>query len=178
MIIQYEDLPNLREKYRNKNIAICTGTFDLFHYSHLMFLKYIKENSDILVVVVKCDKDVKEKGVNRPIINEFERATIVDNIKYTDYTVISNSTDETSLISKLIKHNHYTEKDIYKLKRDGYIFEKLKPNNLYVTEDKNIAKSLVDICKETNININVVPVQGINVHTTDIIKRIIETSNI
>lgn len=176
MIIQHKDLLNIRKKHENKNIAICTGTFDLFHYSHLMFLKYIKENSDILIVVVKSDKDVREKGKNRPIINEYERATIVDNIKYTDYTIISNDICESDLIRKLIKDNNYVEKDIYKLKRDGYIFEKLEPDNLYVTEDKNIAVSLLDMCKEKNININIIPVQGINFHTTDIINKIIETS--
>ena len=57
-----------------------------------------------------------------------------------------------------------------------YIFEKLEPDNLYVTEDKNIAVSLLDMCKEKNININIIPVQGINFHTTDIINKIIETS--
>ena len=173
LIIQYKDLIDLREKYKNKNISICTGTFDLFHYSHLMLLKYIKEHSDILVVVVKCDKDVKSKGTNRPIINEYERAIIVDNIKYTDYTIISSYNYKTPLIDKLIEKNNYTQTDIYKLKRDGFIFEKLRPNVLYVTDDKKVSKGLLDICKEINTKVEIIPIQGNNFHTSDIIKKII-----
>lgn len=70
MITTYDKLNDIRKKHKDKKISICTGSFDLFHYSHLMFLKYIKQNSDILIVVIKSDKDVKAKGKNRPIINE------------------------------------------------------------------------------------------------------------
>lgn len=172
MIIKYEELSSIRAKNKGKNISICTGTFDLFHYSHLMFLKYLKEKSDILVVVVKCDKDVKIKGKNRPIINELERAMIVDSIKYTDYTIISNNVHQSLLINNLINNNAYSENDVYRLMRDGSIFEKVKADTLYVTEDKKISKVIVDLCEKINTTIEIIPIQGNDFHTSDIIEKI------
>ena len=173
MIVRYQDLINIRKKHKSKIISICTGSFDLFHYSHLMFLKYIKEHSDILVVVVKSDKDVKAKGDNRPIISEYERAMIIDSIKYTDYTIISNDTHKTRLINRLIRNNIYNENDIYRLTRDGSIFEKVNANTLYVTEDKKVPKVIIDLCNEIKTEIKIIPVQGNDFHTSDIINKIL-----
>lgn len=174
MIVKYEELNSIRSKNKGKNISICTGTFDLFHYSHLMFLKYLKERSDILVVVVKSDKDVKAKGKNRPIINEFERTMIVDSIKYTDYTIVSNNIYRSELIDELINDNNYSKKDIYRLMRDGAIFEKIKADTLYVTEDKEIPQVIIDLCKKIKTDIKIIPIQGNDFHTSDIIGKILK----
>lgn len=176
MILKYEDLNKIRQKHKNSIIGICTGSFDLFHYSHLMFLKYLKQNCDVLVVVVKSDKDVKVKGENRPIVNQIERAEIVDSVKYTDYTIISDNTHETSLIKKMIGKNKYNQKDEYRLLRDGSIFEKANANILFVTDDKMIPNVISDLCKEINIKIKIIPVQGNDFHTTDLINKIKNTN--
>ena len=90
MLLKYEQLNDIKRNHKDKKIGYTKGTFDLFHYGHLTYLSSIKSESDILVVEVKSDNDVKNKGVNRPIIKEFERASIVDNIKSVDYTIIAN----------------------------------------------------------------------------------------
>lgn len=172
MIVTFKDLNNIRTKNKGKNISICTGSFDLFHYSHLMFLKFLKSKSDILVVVVKCDRDVRSKGENRPIISEFERAMIIDSIKYTDYTIISNKIHQSKLINELINNNNYSERDIYRLERDGSIFEQIKADALYITEDKEVPKVIIDLCSKINTKIEIIPVQGNNIHTSDIIEKI------
>ena len=90
MIIEFENLKNIRAKHADKKIIICSGWFDLFHTGHLNFLKKAKDNGDILVVLVMNDTDGNYiKGVNRPIINQFQRGEIIDSLKCVDYTIIS-----------------------------------------------------------------------------------------
>ena len=173
MIVRYNQLDRIRKMHSNKEIAVCTGAFDLFHYSHLMLLKYIKEHTDILVVVVKSDKDVNAKGKKRPIINEYERAMIVDNIKFTDYTIVSDELHHSDLIDKLINENKYDDKEKYRLLRDCSIFEKIKADVLFVTEDKKASKVMEDFCEKTGMKIKTIPIQGNGFHTSDIINKIV-----
>ena len=172
MVVNYNDLETIRKNNKNKKIAICRGTFDLFHYSHLMLFKYIKDQVDVLVVVVKSDKDVKAKKKDRPIINEKERIEIVDSIKYVDYTILASETHTTNLINSVIENNLFSEKEIYKLKRDGYILEKVKPDFIYNTSEYVITNTTRIMCNNLNIQIKNIPVQGNGVHTTDIINKI------
>lgn len=43
------------------------GTFDLLHIGHVNRLRAAKELGDVLVVFVKCDEALREKGPGRPI---------------------------------------------------------------------------------------------------------------
>lgn len=87
MIITYNDLRSIKYMPYH-SIVLATGTFDLFHYEHLNFLRQAKEQGDALVVAVKNDKCAKLKNPDRPIILESQRIEIVDSIKYVDYTVL------------------------------------------------------------------------------------------
>ena len=64
MKINYNYLTKIRKENPTKKISIIKGSFDLFHYSHLQILKNIKKNTDILVVIIKSDKDISIKGKN------------------------------------------------------------------------------------------------------------------
>ncbi|SEH44949.1 adenylyltransferase/cytidyltransferase family protein [Selenomonas sp. KH1T6] len=90
MIINYEDLKEIRARHQDKKIVMLKGTFDLFHLGHLNMIRRAKALGDILVVLVKCDEAIKLKGTDRPIVDEQQRAMIVDAIKYVDYTLIAN----------------------------------------------------------------------------------------
>ena len=86
MIIKTNDLYRLK----NRNIIICAGWFDLFHVGHLRFLNNAKKEADILLVVVMNDKDGRFlKGETRPIINQNDRAEIINNLKCVNYVFIS-----------------------------------------------------------------------------------------
>lgn len=174
MILKFNSLPKIRKTIENKELAVVTGSFDLFHYSHLMFLKYVKENCDVLLVVIKSDKDVKLKGEKRPIINQFERANIVDAIKYVDYTIISERTHHTRVVDSFIKNNKLSKNEVYRILRDGSIFEKAKVNTLFVTKDKGDSSTMNSLCKLLKIKIKIIPVQGNDFHTSDIINKILK----
>ena len=88
-IISYEDLPVLREKYKDKKIVCCTGVFDLTHAGHIIFFEDCKKHGDILVVLVGRDSFVKSyKGEERPILNECIRLKTIDSLKPVDYVIL------------------------------------------------------------------------------------------
>ncbi len=172
MIIDYNDLDRIRKKHKNKTIGIVKGSWDLFHYDHLQLLKKNKEKVDILVVEVKTDQDLKEKGKNRPIIPQDERMEIIDSIKYVDYTLLLDEEHLTPLITNLIYKNKYDTKNQCKLKKDGYVIEKLKPDIYFYIPNIKPYESIVDICNE--LNVKLLEDQNnkeFRHHTTDIIEK-------
>ena len=84
------------------------GIFDLFHYGHSQYFKRIREmfhNSDdvFLMVGVSSDKDTASFKGYPPIMNLFERSTVVSDCKYVDQ-VLSGSPWE--LTQEFIEHNN------------------------------------------------------------------------
>ena len=77
----------------SKNKVVFTlGVFDTFHYGHLKLLERAKFLGDYLVVGVVSDEAVKkQKGENRPIINQTHRYAIVDSLKCVNATVFCKS---------------------------------------------------------------------------------------
>ena len=114
MILSYKNMHKIRENHPNSKISIIKGSFDLFHYDHLQILKNIKKTTDILVVMVKSDDDIKMKGKNRPIIPEKERMEIVDSIKFVDYTILANKRYQNKKKKKIILENDFSEKEVDK----------------------------------------------------------------
>jgi cytidyltransferase-like protein len=89
MIIQVEDLSELRQKCGDKRIVLGCGVFDLLHRGQVKYLQALKEYGDIVVVGIRSDASVRQfKGDDRPIIPEDDRAALVDAIKGVDYTFI------------------------------------------------------------------------------------------
>ena len=73
--------------------VITYGTFDLFHYGHLMILKRAKELGDYLVVAVSTDEFNNVKG-KKCIYPYEERAKIVEAIKYVDEVIPEKSWEQ------------------------------------------------------------------------------------
>ena len=92
MIITIDDIVDVRNNHPEQKIVLTSGTFDLLHIGHLNYLDKVKEHGDIVVVLLSGDKRVKaRKGQKRPIINESDRARILDNLKMVDYVFIDPS---------------------------------------------------------------------------------------
>jgi rfaE bifunctional protein nucleotidyltransferase chain/domain len=90
-ILTYQGLSKkaaiLRRK--KKKIVVATGTFDLFHLGHLLFLSFAKRQGDILVVGVGSDRIIKEyKGNHRPILNERLRTRLIAGFETVDFVVL------------------------------------------------------------------------------------------
>lgn len=147
MIVSCNEISKIREKHKDEKIVLLKGTFDLFHIGHLKLLQKSKSLGDLLVVIVKCDDAVKSKGIDRPIIDEKNRALIVDAIEYTDYCIIADekfNVDSDSIL---------TGNDKVQYERYSRIIKELKPNILIKQPNNDIPESLLKIYKECSTQI-------------------------
>ena len=120
-LLSYKNLETLKEKNPGKTIIFCSGTFDLTHAGHVLFLEDCKSLGDILVVAVGPDKDISQnKGPGRPILNEAARLKIIDSLKPVDYSFVSNPTVPgahwLSPIEEILRLLH---PDIWSVNNDG-----------------------------------------------------------
>lgn len=75
--------------------VVVNGTFDIVHLGHLALLNYAKSVGDRLVVAIDSDRRVQElKGTKRPINNQLERKTLLENLRAVDEVRIFNSDKE------------------------------------------------------------------------------------
>jgi rfaE bifunctional protein nucleotidyltransferase chain/domain len=59
-------------------VVQCHGTFDLFHYGHLVMLQFARSLGDVLIVTVTSDDFVRSmKGPGRPVFNEHQRCAML-----------------------------------------------------------------------------------------------------
>ena len=163
MIIGYEDLKRIREENKGKKIVMVKGTFDLFHLGHLNIIKRAREYGDMLLVLVKCDEAIKLKGQGRPIVDENQRAAIVDAIQYVDYTLIANKKIDVGLTGvsddERIQYLRY-----YKIVSD------LRPDVL-IKPPKKLPEVLLKLYRELGTEIHEVE-ETPGISTTMLIQRI------
>ncbi len=78
-------------------VGYTQGVFDMFHIGHLNLLKRAKEQCEYLIVGVNSDELVKTYKNKIPVINQMNRAEIVDSIKVVDKCIIVNTLDKEEL---------------------------------------------------------------------------------
>jgi len=72
------DIAMIKAATVEKKVGITSGTFDLYHYLHLIYLQRCRRECDVLIVGVDCDQLVRDtKGSMRPIIPEHQRVAMV-----------------------------------------------------------------------------------------------------
>ena len=72
---------NKGKKYK---VGYTCGVFDLFHTGHLNLLERCKEMCDVLIVGVCNDDYVRNVKKNEPVIEENDRARILNALKCVD----------------------------------------------------------------------------------------------
>lgn len=82
------------KKYK---IGYTQGTFDLFHIGHLNLLNNAKKYCDYLIVGVNTDRLVQEYKNKEPVINEQDRAKIVEAIKVVDKVILTDTLDKNAV---------------------------------------------------------------------------------
>lgn len=64
------------------------GCFDVLHLGHVVFLERAKKLGDKLVVLLESDQNIrKDKGNNRPINNQENRAKMLMSLKAVDEVI-------------------------------------------------------------------------------------------
>jgi D-beta-D-heptose 7-phosphate kinase/D-beta-D-heptose 1-phosphate adenosyltransferase len=78
-----------RERAAGKTIVFTNGVFDLLHPGHVRYLGHAKTLGDRLIVGVNSDRSVRaNKGPDRPVTPEAERAEILAALSVVDQVVI------------------------------------------------------------------------------------------
>ncbi len=163
----------IQRKKNKKKIVLCHGDFDNFHYGHLKYFESAKKFGNILIVSLTSDKYIN-KGLNRPIFNEKQRAEIISSLEIVDYVYIDYNLTAEKIISNLkpdyfvkgsdykdpkkdlsgniIKERKLVEKNGGKLVfTDEEVFSSSKIIN-HFGMNKDLLKSLINIKKKYDIN--------------------------
>ena len=91
-----------RERRAGRQIVFTNGVFDLLHPGHVRYLQAARREGDLLIVAINSDRSVRaNKGPERPITPERERAEIVAALACVDATVIFDEETPAEIIRKI-----------------------------------------------------------------------------
>jgi rfaE bifunctional protein nucleotidyltransferase chain/domain len=92
MIYQIFDLGSKIDELKKKGltVGVCHGCFDILHTGHIKHFNYARTQCDHLFVSITSDEHVN-KGPDRPVFHDYERAEILFNLKDISGVVISYS---------------------------------------------------------------------------------------
>jgi rfaE bifunctional protein nucleotidyltransferase chain/domain len=96
------DVPRLGQlvkelKHQGSVVALCHGCFDILHVGHVRHLEAARDLADVLVVTVTADQHVN-KGPNRPVFPEGQRAEVLAGLRAVDWVAISPAASATDVI--------------------------------------------------------------------------------
>ena len=98
-IVPFDELPRVRERFRDKTIIHCHGAFDLVHIGHLIHFEEAKALGDLLVVTITADAHItKKRGVT---FTEEDRARQVAALEIVDYVAVVQEPTALSAIDAL-----------------------------------------------------------------------------
>ncbi len=82
-------LPELAtHRASGRKIVFTNGCFDIIHMGHVEYFRFAKRQGDVLVVAVNADESIRRlKGPKRPIINEHDRLTVLEELESIDYLI-------------------------------------------------------------------------------------------
>ncbi len=96
-------IPELaRHRAAGKKIVFTNGCFDLIHLGHVKYFQFAKNQGDLLVVGVNTDNGIRRlKGPKRPIINEHDRLSVLEELESIDYLVRFDEETPIKLIEQI-----------------------------------------------------------------------------
>ena len=88
---------------KQKEVVVFTnGCFDVLHRGHVEYLKFCKQQGDILVLGLNSDSSIRTiKGPDRPVNNQNDRAAVLAALESIDYITIFGELDPLELIKKV-----------------------------------------------------------------------------
>lgn len=93
---QPEDFERYVNSSSNNIIGVTSGCFDLLHPLHVEYLNKCKRECPELYVFIDSDKLVNQHKNKIPLINEMDRAYMVDNLKAVSGVLVINQLVEMS----------------------------------------------------------------------------------
>jgi D-beta-D-heptose 7-phosphate kinase/D-beta-D-heptose 1-phosphate adenosyltransferase len=91
-----------RLRAEGKTLVFTNGVFDLLHPGHVRYLRQARTLGDALIVGVNSDRSVRaNKGEDRPVTPEAERAEILAALSSVDAVVVFDEDTPLALITAL-----------------------------------------------------------------------------
>ena len=90
-VVARQDISGFVERFRadGKKVVFTNGVFDLLHPGHVRYLQQARALGDALIVGVNSDASVRRnKGPERPLTPEVERAEILGALACVDAVVV------------------------------------------------------------------------------------------
>ena len=89
------DVDLINRAVNGKKVGLTSGSYDLFHHLHLVYLKRCQRYCDILIVGVDSDDLVRSrKGLHRPLVPEHQRVSIVGELACVGAAFILGSVED------------------------------------------------------------------------------------
>lgn len=86
-----------------RKLVFTNGCFDILHRGHVTYMEFARNQGDALVVGLNSDASVRRnKGPNRPINSEQDRAYVLGSLRAVDYVVIFDEEEPKELIAKIL----------------------------------------------------------------------------
>ena len=93
----------VRLKAAEKQVVFTNGCFDILHSGHVTYLNFSREQGDVLVLGMNSDASVRRnKGDDRPINCEDDRAMVLAALECIDYVVLFDEDEPAGLIGELL----------------------------------------------------------------------------
>lgn len=88
---------------QGKKLVFTNGCFDILHRGHVTYLTFARNQGDALVVAVNTDASVKvNKGDDRPINNEEDRAFVLASLRAVDYVVFFGDPEPKGIVAEIL----------------------------------------------------------------------------
>jgi D-beta-D-heptose 7-phosphate kinase/D-beta-D-heptose 1-phosphate adenosyltransferase len=92
-----------REKRNGRRVVFTNGCFDLLHPGHVRCLAEARALGDLLVVAVNSDSSVRgNKGPERPLVPQNDRAEVLAALSSVDYVTIFDEPTPRDLIARVL----------------------------------------------------------------------------
>jgi len=92
-----------REKRNGRRIVFTNGCFDILHPGHVRCLAQARALGDLLVVGVNSDRSVRgNKGSERPLVPQNDRAEVLAALSSVDYVTIFDEPTPRGLIARVL----------------------------------------------------------------------------
>jgi D-beta-D-heptose 7-phosphate kinase/D-beta-D-heptose 1-phosphate adenosyltransferase len=88
---------------KEKKLVFTNGCFDILHAGHVDYLTFARNQGDALVVALNTDSSVKaNKGDDRPINGEKDRAYVLGSLRAVDYVVFFDDKEPKEIIARIL----------------------------------------------------------------------------
>jgi rfaE bifunctional protein nucleotidyltransferase chain/domain len=104
-IVDRREMPDelLRLRETGKTVVFTNGCFDILHTGHVDYIEFARNQGDVLIIGINSDASVRRnKGGNRPIVPQENRARVLAALESVDYVVVFDEDEPAQLVEELL----------------------------------------------------------------------------